>query len=145
MKRSSIFQLSVLKSLFQIWAVNPPDLHCYWLDADRLSVLSPCVPVKVRLSIGILVQWWAVEVCLATLIKPPACVVVLHAAALHSFAIKSAERNAAIIIDIWGTERCRVLILLLLISSESITCQGRNLPFKKKVLWSKLGVWWKII
>lgn len=68
-----------------------------------------------------------VEVCQAALVEPPPCVVVLNAAALHQRAVpQGAERIAAVVVHIGGAEWSRVLVLLLVVATESITCTQRE-------------------
>lgn len=65
---------------------NPPHLHRDRFDGVRDPVLSPGVPqdVCLRPLLLLCVLWRAVEVCQATLVKPPSCVIVLAAAAFNS-------------------------------------------------------------
>lgn len=86
--------------------------------------MSPGVPQDVRpLSRAPLCIFRrAIEVCQATLIEPPPCVVVVNAAALHRAVANGAGRIAAVIVYIRGAERSRVLVLFLVVASKCITC-----------------------
>lgn len=103
---------------------NPPDLHCDRFDVVRDPVLSPGVPqdVRPRPPVPLCILRRAVEVCQATLVEPPSCLVVLGAAALNRAVVDGAERITAVVVHIRGTEWSRVLVLLLLIATKCITC-----------------------
>lgn len=103
---------------------NPPDLHRDRFDDVRDPILSPSVPQDMCLWLPAWLCFFrrAVEVCQATLVEPPSCVVVLAAAAFHSAVVDGAERITAVVVHVWGTERSRVLVLLLLIATKRVTC-----------------------
>lgn len=81
---------------------NPPDLHRDRFDDVRDPILSPSVPQDMCLwPPGQLCFFRrAVEVGQATLVEPPARVVVLAAAAFHSAVVDGAERITAVVVHV---------------------------------------------
>lgn len=77
---------SATSSSLSVICCNPPDLHRDRFDDVRDPVLSPGVPQDVCLWPPVRLCFFrrAVEVCQATLVEPPSCLVVLAAAAFHS-------------------------------------------------------------
>lgn len=63
-------------------------------------ILSPGIPQDVCPLSPVCIFRAAVEVCEATLVEPPPCLVVLSAAALHCAVANGAERITAIIVHI---------------------------------------------
>lgn len=94
----------------------------------RDSVLSPGVPDDARPWAPVVVGVFgrAVEVCQPALVEPPARVVVLAAAALHRAVPHGTGGIAAVVVHVRGTERSRVLVLLLLIAAEGIACTKKK-------------------
>lgn len=113
------------------WSVvchNPPDLHGNRLDDVWNSVLPPRVPQDAcfqRLCV-LRVLGRAVQVGQAALVEPPARLVVQSAAALHGAVVDEAGRLTAVHVHVQGAERRRVLVLLLLVATESITCLSQR-------------------
>lgn len=131
-KSSLVYFLSLCCS----WSVighNPPDLHGDRLDDVGEAVLPPRVPQDAcsqrLLLLGVL--GGAVKVGQAALVEPPARLIVQPAAAFHGAVADEAGRIAAVAVHIQGAERRRVLVLLLLVATESIACvsQRKFSPF----------------
>lgn len=103
---------------------DPPDLHGHWLDGVRDPVVSPGVPDDAGPQAPLELQVFrrAVEVGQSTLVEPPASLVVLAAAALHCPVGHGAGGVAAVVVHVWGAERSRVLVLLLLVAAEGVAC-----------------------
>lgn len=108
--------------LITLRSVHSPYLHGHWLYLHRNAILSPSFPAYV-LEAGMILIWrGAVEICTPTLVKPPACAILMGTTTLYSLSIKCTNWITAIIVHIWCTERCRVLIFFLVIPTECIAC-----------------------
>lgn len=92
------------------------------------SVLPPRVPQDECFHRPLLLRVLgrAVQVGQAALVEPPARVAVQAAAAFHGAVVEEAGRVAAVAVHIQGAEGRRVLVLLLLVSPESITCLSQR-------------------
>lgn len=125
---STSFSSCTSSSSLSVIGCNPPDLHRDRFDDVRDPVLSPGVPQDVRplAPVQLDVLRGAVEVCQATLVEPPARLVVLSAAALHRAVVDGAERITAVVVHIWGAEWSRVLVLLLLVATKCIACTKQH-------------------
>lgn len=103
---------------------NPPDLHGDGLDDVRDAVPPPRVPQDACFGHLVLLRVLgsAVEVGQAALVEPPARLVVQAAAAFHGAVVDEAGRVTAVAVHVKGAERRRVLVLLLLVAAEGVTC-----------------------
>lgn len=122
---------------------DPPDLHGDRFDFVRDPSLSPSVPQDVcpLALVHFCVFRRAVEVCEATLVEPPSCVILQSAAALHCAILQGAERITAVVVHIWGAEWSCVLVLLLLISSKGITWTETHRSTENvSILWFEICV-----
>lgn len=110
--------------LMSVIGCKPSNLHWNRFDGEWDSILPPGVPKDACPLPLVLVGVFGgtIEVCQSTLVEPPPCVVVHNAATLHCPVSKAAWGVAPIIVHIWGTEWSRVLVLFLIIATESIAC-----------------------
>lgn len=94
----------------------------------RDAVLPPRVPQDACFQRLLLlcVLGRAVKVGQAALVEPPARLIVQTAAAFHGAVVDEAGRITAVAVHIQGAERRRVLVLLLLVAAESITCLSQR-------------------
>lgn len=125
--------MKVVQLVYFLFAVsvighNPPDLHGDRLDDVRDAVPRPRVPQDACFGclVVLRVLGGAVEVGQAAPVEPPARLVVQTAAAFHGAVVDEAGRVTAVAVHVQGAERRRVLVLLLLVATESVTCSSKH-------------------
>lgn len=107
---------------------NPPDLHGDRLDDVRDAVLPPRVPQDACFGRAVVLRVLgrAVEVGQAALVEPPARLVVQTTAAFHGAVVEEAGGVTAVAVHVQGAEGRRVLVLLLFIAAEGVTCSSKH-------------------
>lgn len=118
--------------LITLRSVHSPYLHGHWLYLHRNAILSPSFPAYVW-GVGLILIWrGTVEVCTPTLVKPPACAILVGTTTLYSLSIKCTSWITTVIINIWCAEGCRLLIFLLVIPTECIACLNASMKKQNK-------------